>query len=99
MALISPPERLFIEAGVEQNFRSDGRERLDYRYFTLETGVLEQTNGSAKLTLDTTEVLVGIKAELGNPNPNEPKKGRIQFFVELYVLDGAANKYTVLIPA
>lgn len=37
---ISPAERHFIEEGIHHNIRNDGRERLDYRHFTLETGIV-----------------------------------------------------------
>lgn len=38
----------FIEEGIAQNFRIDGRGRFDFRPFVLETGVVSQTNGSAR---------------------------------------------------
>lgn len=38
----------FISDGVAQNVRIDGRGRFDYRPYMLETGVISQTNGSAR---------------------------------------------------
>ena len=32
-----------------------------------------------------TDVLVGVKAELGEPAPDRPKEGRLEFFVDWYV--------------
>jgi len=64
------------------NLRNDGRGRLDYRPFTLETGIISQTNGSARIILDTTDVLVGIKAELGEPDPETPQLGKLKVSVE-----------------
>lgn len=40
MLRISPAEKYFIEHGVEHNVRNDGRGRLDYRHYTLETGIV-----------------------------------------------------------
>lgn len=37
---ISQAEKYFIEQGVEHNVRNDGRARLDYRHYTLETGIV-----------------------------------------------------------
>jgi len=82
LAALSPGEIRFIEEGVASNIRNDGRGRLDYRPFTLETGIISQTNGSARIVLDTTDVLVGIKAELGEPEPDTPNLGKLQVSVE-----------------
>lgn len=59
-----------------------GRGNLDYRHLTLETGVISQTNGSARLKLQTTDVIVGIKFETGTPHEDAPKQGMIQCSVE-----------------
>lgn len=79
---LSEPELQFIEEGIAQNVRIDGRGRLDYRPFVLETGLFSQTNGSARLKLDTTDIVVGVKVEVGEPDPVTPKWGRLQFNVE-----------------
>jgi len=81
-APLSPGEIRYIEEGVSHNLRNDGRGRLDYRPFILETGIISQTNGSARITLDTTDVLVGIKAELGEPDPEAPNLGKLKVSVE-----------------
>jgi len=62
--------------------RLDGRGCLDYRPFILETGLISQTNGSARLILDGTDILVGIKVEIGEPSSLAPDKGRISVSVE-----------------
>jgi exosome complex component RRP42 len=64
--LISPAERDYIVSGVDCDIRSDGRSRLDYRQFKVETGVVAQANGSSRVVLGGTEVLVGVKVEIGN---------------------------------
>ena len=50
-ARLSLYERNFIIRGVEQDFRSDGRSCQDYRYFEVETGIVSNTSGSARLRL------------------------------------------------
>ncbi|KAN0030501.1 hypothetical protein ACTA71_009140 [Dictyostelium dimigraforme] len=64
MQKISPSESLFIQQGVENNIRNDGRNRVDYRNFAIETGEIIHANGSARVKLSQTEVLVGVKAEI-----------------------------------
>ena len=44
-------ERAYIVGGIEQDFRSDGRCCQDYRHFEVETGIVSNTSGSARLRL------------------------------------------------
>jgi hypothetical protein len=67
MLKISRAERQFLEHGVLQGVRADGRSNLDYRHFVLETGILSHTNGSARLKLSGTDIIVGVKLEVGEP--------------------------------
>ncbi len=48
---ISAEERAYLISGIQQDFRTDGRCCSDYNYFTVETGVVNSTNGSAKVKL------------------------------------------------
>lgn len=49
--LLSRFERDYIVTGVNQDFREDGRSCRDYRNFSLLTGVVSNTSGSAKIQL------------------------------------------------
>ena len=49
--VLSKDEKVFIMNGVFDDFRVDGRARRDYRYFEIETGIVSNTNGSARLRL------------------------------------------------
>ena len=64
--ILSNSEQDYILQGVIHNVRVDGRKRQDYRHVTIETGILSNTNGSARLQLNKTSILVGIKVEIGN---------------------------------
>lgn len=80
---ISQSEQRFVISGIEQNMRNDGRSRLDYRQFNVETSVQSQTNGSARVKLGQhTDVLVGIKVEVGEVNSDFPDQGILQVHVE-----------------
>lgn len=79
---LSDAEKTFIIHGAQDNLRIDGRGCEDYRHMEIETGVVSNTSGSAKIRLANTEILVGVKAELGAPLPECPDKGRLEFFVD-----------------
>lgn len=61
MACISDGERLYIQQGIAADLRSDGRGRRSIRPLGLEANVIAQADGSARLRLGGTDVLVGIK--------------------------------------
>jgi len=55
--------------------RCDARSRVDYRAMTLETGIMPQCNGSARLKVGGNDVLVGVKVEVGVPRAEAPTEG------------------------
>jgi hypothetical protein len=48
------------------------------------SGVIPHANGSARLKLDSTEVLVGVNLEIGQPDADAPESGRVVCSVEWY---------------
>lgn len=66
--------------------RLDGRDLTEYREIKIEQGIIERAEGSAKVTLGKTEVLAGIKIELGEPFPDTPNEGVLTVNVELVPL-------------
>lgn len=75
--IIDSMRRTDIENSLKQSKRLDGRSILDYREISIETNVLQKTNGSASVKIGDTEVLAGIKVEMGKPFPDTPDKGII----------------------
>ncbi|MCW4019912.1 MAG: exosome complex protein Rrp42 [Candidatus Bathyarchaeota archaeon] len=55
--------------------RLDGRGLTDYRPVQIETGIIEKAEGSAKVRLGKTEVMVGVKVGLGEPFSDRPNDG------------------------
>lgn len=80
--LISDAEKTFILHGVEDDLRCDGRTRCDYRPMEIETGIVTHANGSCRLRLANTDVLVAVKAEIDIPPLENPDEGKIVFFVD-----------------
>eukprot|EP00879_Flechtneria_rotunda_P014709 GHRR01015370.1.p1 GENE.GHRR01015370.1~~GHRR01015370.1.p1 ORF type:complete len:284 (+),score=64.02 GHRR01015370.1:281-1132(+) len=82
MADISVGEKVYLVQGTEQDFRIDGRSRKQYRPLEFEPNIIAQADGSARLHLGATDVLVGVKVELGAPDSSTPSQGHLQVSVE-----------------
>ena len=66
--------------------RTDGRGLTDYREIQIESGVIERAEGSARVRLGNTEVLVGVKVGTGTPFADVPDKGVLTVNAELVPL-------------
>jgi len=66
--------------------RLDGRGPYDYREIKLESGLIERAEGSARVRLGKSEVLVGVKIEAGEPFLDTPNEGVLTVNVELVPL-------------
>jgi exosome complex component RRP42 len=60
---------------IEKGKRLDERGLLDYRNIKIEQGLIERAEGSARVLMGKTEVLVGVKVETGEPFPDTPNDG------------------------
>jgi exosome complex component RRP42 len=76
---------------IDAGKRLDGRGLTDYRDFTIEEGLIERAEGSARIRLGKTDVLVGVKIETGEPFPDTPNDGVLTCNAELVPL--AASNY------
>jgi exosome complex component RRP42 len=75
-----------IIATIDTGKRLDGRGLTDFREFKIEQGVIEKAEGSAKVFLGKTEILVGVKVETGEPFPDTPNDGVMTVNAELVPL-------------
>jgi exosome complex component RRP42 len=66
--------------------RLDGRELTSYREIQVESGIIERAEGSARVRLGKTEVLVGVKIEVGEPFSDTPNEGVLTVNAELVPL-------------
>jgi len=71
---------------LNQSIRFDGRKNDEYRKVTIESGISKNAEGSARVKIGNTEVVVGIKTEIGTPYPDSPDEGTIMVGAELYPL-------------
>lgn len=63
--------------------RVDGRQPEEVREIKVVKGYAKNAEGSARLWLGNTYVLVGVKMDLGEPYPDVPKKGALTTSAEL----------------
>lgn len=77
MLQISASEQQYVAEGIAADVRADGRPRLAYRSLAVETSLLAQSNGSARVTLEHsgTDVLASVKLEVTAPRPEAPDAG------------------------
>ena len=75
-----------ILALLREGKRIDGRGLEDYRDLEIKVNIIEKAEGSAWVKLGNTQVLVGIKVDLGEPFPDLPDRGVITTNVELVPL-------------
>lgn len=66
----------------EKGLRPDGRSLISPRAIDIQTNVIEKAEGSALVKLGNTEVLAGVKAEIGSPFKDTPDEGAIVVNVE-----------------
>ena len=84
--IISDVRRDYILSLLEQGERIDGRDFYEYRPIEIEKGVISKSEGSAKVKIGNTQVLVGIKLSIGEPYPDSPNEGVLTTNAELVPL-------------
>ena len=75
MDIIPEITRQSITNLVKNDKREDARALDEYRDIIIETNVISKAEGSARVKLGKTQVMVGIKPQLGSPFPDTPELG------------------------
>lgn len=86
MTVIPSIKRDYLSKLAEQGKRADGRKFDEYRTIEIETGVVSKAEGSARVKIGNTQVLVGIKMDVGEPYPDSPESGVLTTAAELVPL-------------
>jgi exosome complex component RRP42 len=63
---------------IEKNERIDGRKLDEFRPISIERGIIEKAEGSARVKLGKTDVIAGIKMEIESPFPDTPNEGMLK---------------------
>ncbi|MDH7564446.1 MAG: exosome complex protein Rrp42 [Candidatus Bathyarchaeota archaeon] len=85
-AVITKVKQKEIAQLIEKGKRLDGRGLTDFREIKIEQGIIERAEGSARVRLGRTDVLVGTKIEFGEPFPDTPTEGVLTVTTELVPL-------------
>ena len=75
-----------IKKYLAEGKRFDGRKPEEFREIKIETGFSKNAEGSARVKIGNTEVLVGVKMDIGVPYPDSPDKGNLMVTAELLPL-------------
>ena len=81
--IISKLNKDYLYNLILDDTRVDGRKFDEIRDIKIETGVMGNAEGSAKVTLGDTQIIVGIKLQIGSPFPDSLDKGIIITNMEL----------------
>ncbi|MFH1376732.1 MAG: exosome complex protein Rrp42 [Candidatus Woesearchaeota archaeon] len=77
----------YIKSILEKGLRLDGRKLDEIRKpITVELGVSDKAEGSARVKIGDTEVIAGIKMDVGKPYTDSPDKGVLITTAELLPL-------------
>jgi exosome complex component RRP42 len=68
---------------VKNGERTDGRAFDEYRDISLETGVIEKAEGSARVKIGNTQIVIGAKPQIGTPFGDTPNFGVLMTNTEL----------------
>ncbi|HMK53276.1 MAG TPA: exosome complex protein Rrp42 [Methanobacteriaceae archaeon] len=60
---------------INKGERADGRKLDQYREISLETGVIKKAEGSARVKIGNTQIMIGVKTQIGEPFPDTPNVG------------------------
>ena len=66
--------------------RFDSRDLLDYREIEIYNDISNKAEGSARIKMGKTDVIVGIKLDIGEPYPDSPDQGNLVCSAELLPL-------------
>ncbi|WP_440060200.1 exosome complex protein Rrp42 [Thermogladius sp. 4427co] len=66
--------------------RIDNRGLLDYRDISVRIGLIEKAEGSALVRLGGTQIIAGVKTEIGSPFEDRPDEGVLQVHAEFVPL-------------
>ena len=75
-----------LEKYLEEGKRFDGRTPGQFRDLVIEKGVSKKAEGSVKVKLGDTEVIVGVKMDVGEPYPDSQDQGNLMVTAEILPL-------------
>lgn len=86
MTITPSIKKEYLEKLASEGKRADGRSFDEYRKIEIETGVVSKAEGSARVKIGNTQVVTGIKIDVGEPYPDSPDSGVMTTAAELIPL-------------
>jgi exosome complex component RRP42 len=68
-------QKQYIKNLASKGQRTDGRKPEDFRDIVIEKNAIEKAEGSARVNIGGTDVIVGIKMSMGEPYPDKEDEG------------------------
>lgn len=72
----------FLRELAEKGKRFEDRKLDEFRKISIEKGIIENAEGSARVRIGETEVIAGIKMDIGEPFPDKPDEGTLMVSAE-----------------
>ena len=86
MTITPSIKRDYLTKLAENGKRVDGRKFDEFRKIEIETDVVSKAEGSAKVRIGNTQVITGIKMDIGEPYSDSPDSGVMATAAELIPL-------------
>jgi len=86
MTIMPSIKRDYLANLAKNGKRADGRAFDEFRKIEIETGIVPKAEGSARVKIGNTQVLSGIKMDIGEPYPDTPETGVMTTAAELIPL-------------
>jgi len=83
---VSNLSKEYIKKMFSEGKRFDGRKLFDYRKIELSYDVSNKAEGSARVKIGNTDVIVGVKLAIGEPYADSPDKGNLTVSSDLLPL-------------
>ncbi len=83
VSIVPEITRRSITELIRKGERADGRSPDDYRDIELEVGIIEKAEGSARVKMGNTQIMIGIKPQIGEPFADTPNVGVLMTNSEL----------------
>lgn len=64
----------YVRKIIEEGLRTDDRKFDQFRKISIEKGVINKAEGSARVMIGNTMVLAGVKMSVGTPYPDTPNQ-------------------------
>jgi exosome complex component RRP42 len=86
MTVVPSIKRDYLAKLAEQGKRVDERKFDEYRKIEIEPGIVSKAEGSARVKIGNTQVMVGVKMDAGEPYSDSPDSGVLTTAAELIPL-------------